>query len=83
MKILKIELVTELGKFEFKNHFNSNANPYEAMCNFESNNWKMLGESYYIVYNIFEDGTETTTNFKGINNSANLAGYIEGVEFTN
>ncbi len=78
-----IELHTEnFGSFTFTKHFNApDVNPYEAMICFESNNWEKLGETEYVVTLLFEDDTNTTTTFKGINASAYLAEFMENAQF--
>ena len=68
-----LELVTELGTFTFTNHHNSEANLYQAMLNFESNNWEMLGDYYYTATLRFEDDTNTTEIYKGINASCEVS----------
>lgn len=78
---IKFELVTAIGTFEFKKHFNSDADPYEAMKNFESNNWKMLvdnenGIEYRVTFK-YEDGDIQTTEFTGMNAGANLQASLD------
>jgi predicted enzyme related to lactoylglutathione lyase len=76
-EVIKIELNTEIGTFKFENHFNSAADFYQALLNFESNNWEMLGETSYNVFTKFEDGETTQTLIEGINASAHLAGFMD------
>lgn len=78
--VVKIELVSEIGTFKFEEHFNSTANPYQALCMFESCNWEMLGETHYIVYNKFDDGKIHPTKISGMNASADLYGFVNDEE---
>lgn len=80
MTTIQIDLVTEIGTFKFAEHFDSTANPYQAMCCFESNNWEKLGETSYIVYQTDEDEKVWLTNFNGMNASANLSAFVEGTD---
>lgn len=76
-KITSIELVSPLGTFTFAEHFNSEADAYQAMTLFEGNNWKMLGEYHYVVNFAWSDETTTSDTIKGINASAELACYFD------
>jgi hypothetical protein len=77
---IKIELVTELGTFIFEKHHCSTADFYQAMNNFEANNWEKLGDTSYILHLKFDDGVITQTHFKGMNNTADLAFYMDPEE---
>ena len=59
---------TEQGLFNFSNK--------DSMYDFEKNNWKEFGETSYSLVLIWDDGTETTEDFFGINASANLEAYL-------
>lgn len=74
---IKIELKTEIGNFKFEEHFNSTADFYQAMCLFESNNWRKLGEVSYKLFLKFTDGTITETVYDGVNGSCYLAETME------
>ena len=78
-QIKVIELVTEnLGTFTFTNHFNApTVSAYDAMVSFESNNWEKLGETKYVVTLLWEDDTNTTQTYEGINASCHLSELIE------
>ena len=69
---MEFTVITKIGNFEFKEHFNSTAEAYQAMCMFVSCNWRMLGDFHYKLKT--ENGE---TIFDGINASANLDEYIE------
>lgn len=78
--IKSIDLQTEIGTFTFTKHFNSpNTNAYDGMVCFESNNWEQLGDTAYHVVLLWEDDTNSTETFTGINASANLAEFVEGL----
>jgi hypothetical protein len=77
MTHFKIELITEIGTFKFEQHFNSEADHYQAMLLFQSNNWEQLGETSYRVHTRWPDEMVTSTTFSGINASAHLAEYME------
>ena len=72
-----IELVTEKGNFTFTQHHASSADMYQAMLNFEANNWEILGDYYYMVTVLFEDDTNQTITLKGINASSDLACWFD------
>jgi hypothetical protein len=78
--VTRLELVTDLGNFTFKPHFNSTADFYEAAVNFESNNWKKLGEVTYKLFLGWPDNTETVKEFKGVNASADLSAVMESTD---
>lgn len=72
----KIELISKLGTFTFTNK-GDEQEMYKAMCHFESDNWKLLGEVSYNLYVTYEDGLEDVTNYDGINASCFLACHFD------
>lgn len=76
-QVIKIELITSIGTFKFEKHHCSEADFYQAMLNFESNNWEMLGETSYKVYEQYEDGDIQTITHEGINASCNLSAHFD------
>ena len=78
MEITQINLIAENGtSFKFANHWNAQADFYQALVLFESNNYSILGATTYEVITKFDDGQETTTKVDGINASAHLAAYFD------
>lgn len=77
-EVVKIDLHTELkGDFKFEKHFNSTADFYQALQNFESNNWELLGETSYTVHLKFADDAVSQEKVEGMNASAYLAAYFD------
>ena len=75
MKVIKIELVTNLGTFKFQDNHNSTADAYQAMCHFEHNNWKMFSEIKYVVTSEIGE-SEVENSFSGMNAGAELSAFL-------
>lgn len=80
--IKQVDLITEIGTFKFKEHFNSTADFIEAMWLFDSNNYEQLGTMTYKLY-VDHGDKIIETNFKGINASANLSCFIKDIKDRN
>jgi hypothetical protein len=78
MEHFKIELITKIGTFKFENHFNSTADFYQAMLNFECNNYQMFNaEIKYKLFSKNGNGDIFETIFEGYNASCFLAGEFD------
>ncbi len=77
MEITQINLIAENGvTFKFANHWNADADFYQSLVLFESNNYSILGTTSYEVITKFEDGIQTKTKVDGMNASAHLAAFF-------
>lgn len=77
LKVTKIQLVTILGTFTFADKHDEGVDFYAALRNFETNNWKMLGEFHYLVTELYKDGKEIVTKLDGMNADTELAAYFD------
>lgn len=78
-QIKTIELHTEnFGTLTFTKHFNApNTEAVDALFCFVSNNWEKLGDFHFVTVLLWEDDTNTTVTFEGMNAEANLCEFIE------
>ena len=72
-QITELQIISKLGTFKFKKQYETPAQMYKALCDFESDNWEMLGDVSYKVFKLWSDGEKTHDTYSGMNASAHLA----------